>query len=88
MEASPWLQERLRQIDVELRNNTEFRHELRGKQAAQDTRQAVVSKEVEGIREDIGELKEQGKWVIRGLVAATITFTGLIITILSAFLNG
>lgn len=62
---------------------------VRGKGHKHDSELGVLKTEFKAQREDMGELKDQMKWVIRGLVAATLTFTGLIVTILTAvFSNG
>jgi hypothetical protein len=68
--------------DIELGNT--YRHELRTEVIAVKTSNAVITAGQVEIKEDMSELKDQMKWVLRGLVTATITFTGLIITIIVA----
>lgn len=48
---------------------------VRGAVANHDTKLGVVGKELENISDDIGELKGQMKWVLRGLWLAAATFT-------------
>jgi uncharacterized protein YdhG (YjbR/CyaY superfamily) len=43
---------------------------VRAKSAAHDTAIEVIHTEVGNIREDIGELKDKMKWIIRGLFGA------------------
>lgn len=48
---------------------------VRGKQAKQEVQSSVLRTELKGVSEDIGELKMQMKWVLRGLWLAAATFT-------------
>lgn len=69
------LQERLRGLE----NRTDANHnglaEQRNANARQDKEIAVTHIELEGVREDLHEIRAQMKWVMRGLWAAAATFT-------------
>lgn len=65
---------RLRAVEKELENARSFRHTLRDTQAAQATELAVLHTTLESIQEDLKELKEQGKWTLRGAWALAATF--------------
>jgi hypothetical protein len=60
---------------------------VRGTLGAHDTKLGVVSTTLDNIVDDIGELKGQMKWVLRGLWLAAATFTsftvGLAVLIVS-----
>jgi hypothetical protein len=55
--------------------------EATGKQNERIVKVEAAVREISG---DVSEIKDQLKWVLRGLVGAIITFTGLIVTILVA----
>lgn len=48
---------------------------VRGAIGNQEVRQGVLQTELKNVSDDIGELKGQMKWVLRGLWLAAATFT-------------
>lgn len=75
---------RLDRAERDISENARARHEMRKDMATQEREIALVQAAVVEIRNDVGEATDQLKWVLRGLVGAIITFTGLIVTILVA----
>lgn len=78
---------RLERAEKDIETNSRYRHELREQVNTVKMGNAVITAGQTEIKEDMTELKDQMKWVLRGLVTATITFTGLIITIIVAVFN-
>lgn len=74
MEELGVLTERVRNNEKRIEANHDSLAFLRGSVAKQDVRIAVISSDIEDIREDVGEIKGQLKWVLRGLWAAAATF--------------
>lgn len=87
MEAMTGVLARLDRVEKDIETNNKYRHEMRHEMSAQDKALAVINRGQEEISTDLGDLKEQVKWVLRGLVGAIITFTGLIVTIVVAVFN-
>lgn len=81
------LAERIEVLQARARSNHDGISKLREGEGKQNERFVKLESGVEEIKNDIGELKDQMKWVIRGLVAATVSFTGLIITIVVSAAN-
>lgn len=79
---------RIEELDRRATANHDSIASVRGAVASLSTDAKVLHTEFEAQREDMGELKDQMRWVIRGLVAATVTFTGLVVTILAAVTGG
>lgn len=79
---------RIEELDRRATANHDSIASVRSKANGHDGDLRALHVEFAAQREDMKELKDQGKWIIRGLVAATVTFTGLIITILTAVLQG
>jgi hypothetical protein len=52
---------------------------VRGAVGGHDTQIGIMAKQFENVTEDIGELKGQMKWVLRGLWLAAATFTSFTI---------
>lgn len=81
------IREQLRSLDQRVDSLHTGIGTIRGKSANHDTEIGVIHKEVENISDDIGELKGQMKWVLRGLWLAAATFTsftvGLAVLIVS-----
>jgi hypothetical protein len=74
MEALGTLQERIRNNERRIDANHDSLAVLRGAAASQETKIAVMSADLEDIHEDLGEIKGQLKWVLRGLWAGAATF--------------
>lgn len=91
MEASApgmeWVRARIEELDRRTEANHESIANVRSKANGHDGDLRALHVEFAAQREDMQELKEQGKWIIRGLVGATLTFTGLIITIILTLAN-
>lgn len=84
MEALGAIQERLRNHDTRLTANHDSLAYLRNAQAAQGTEIAVIHTELAGISEDFVELKNDMKWIKRGLFGAIAV--GLMFTVAVATL--
>ena len=84
MEALGALTQRVRGIERTADANGKAINDLAGKQGNQQTEIAVIIQQHQEIREDIGELKGQLRWIIRGI--AGMIGTGLIVaaTVLAA----
>jgi hypothetical protein len=78
---------RIEELDRRTQANHDTIASVRNKANGHDGDLRALHVEFSAQREDMGELKEQGKWIIRGLVGATVTFTGLIITIVLTLAN-
>lgn len=87
MEAMAGITARLDRVEKDIETNNKYRHEMRAEMSEQDKALAVITMGQKEISTDLADLKEQVKWVLRGLVGAIITFTGLIVTIVVAVFN-
>lgn len=74
-------------MEADIETNNTYRHEMRHEMGQQGEKLAVINAGQVEIKEDLAEIKDQVKWVLRGLVGATITFAGLIVTILATVFN-
>ena len=81
------LRARIQRAEHDIELNSRYRHEMRAEIGDIKTQNGETRVGVGELKEDMAEIKDQMKWVLRGLVGATITFTGLIITILATVLS-
>jgi hypothetical protein len=74
MEALGILQERVRSNERRIDANHDSVAHLRAAATTQEVKIAVISADLEDIHDDLGEIKGQLRWVLRGLWAAAGTF--------------
>lgn len=83
MEASvpgmDWFRARIEELDRRATANHDGMAKVRNQVAKHDTTVGVMSNELKNVSEDLGELKGQMKWVLRGLWLAAATFTSFTI---------
>lgn len=84
MEAMGAIEARLNRAERDIHDAAQARQGIRKDVVAVEKEQATFRVNIEEIRSDVSEIKESTKWVLRALVGAIVTFTGLIITILVA----
>jgi uncharacterized protein (UPF0335 family) len=75
---------RLDRVEQDYQSSARDRSDIWKELNSQGREQGKLSVHIEEIQSDVAEIKESTKWVLRALVGAIITFTGLIVTILVA----
>lgn len=75
---------RLKRVEDDFNGSARDRSEIWKELNKQGREQGKLGVHIEEIQSDVAEIKESTKWVLRALVGAIITFTGLIVTILVA----
>jgi hypothetical protein len=88
MEANAALQVRIDAVEKRMDRSEGDRQDIWRHQGMMETRAEVLDERLLGIKNDIAEMRDEMKWVRRGLLGSTVGFVGLILTGVALILQG
>jgi chromosome segregation ATPase len=82
------LTQRLQDQERRIEANHDSIHGLRGTSGDHEVKIAVISNDLEDIRDDLGEIKSQLAWLRRGMWTAAATFASFALALAGMLMHG